>query len=177
KGAAAALYGSLVAGLLHTLAPSGPGPGALMKNLNAALGERKVHATYVTLLVLFWTAAARRLRMANAGVFPPLICRRGKILKVRAEGIPLGLLDDREYDEVSFQAEPGDVILLYSDGVHDQLSADQREYGRRPLYGILEQHWHKPPEAIAAAVFDDLDAFMTGADITDDQTVLVLKVE
>ena len=98
KGAAAALYGALVAGLLRTLAPSFPDPGVLMSKLNASLGERKVRAMYVTLLLLFWNAAAGTFTMANAGVFPPVICRRGRILKQRIEVVPIGLLDDTEYD-------------------------------------------------------------------------------
>ena len=61
--------------------------------------------------------------MANAGALPPMICRNGEILKVRMEGVPLGLLDSREYEEVVFQAQPGDTILLYSDGITDHVNA------------------------------------------------------
>lgn len=115
--------------------------------------------------------------MANAGVFPPIICRRGEILKQRVEGIPLGLLDDQEYDEVTFQAEPGDLILLYSDGVHDQQDAAGEDYGRRRLYTLLECMWDESPQAVVDAVFADLDRFMAGSDISDDQTAIVFKVK
>lgn len=177
KGAAAALYGALVNGLLRTLAPRRRSPAVLMQSLNTALGERKVQATYLTLLVLFWQPRARLLTMANAGVFPPIICRRGEILKQRVEGIPLGLLDDQEYDEVTFQAEPGDLILLYSDGVHDQQDAAGEDYGRRRLYTLLECMWDESPQAVVDAVFADLDRFMAGSDISDDQTAIVFKVK
>lgn len=177
KGAAAALYGALVNGLLRTLAPRRRSPAVLMQSLNTALGERKVQATYLTLLVLFWQPRARILTMANAGVFPPIICRRGEILKQRVEGIPLGLLDDQEYDEVTFQAEPGDLILLYSDGVHDQQDAAGEDYGRRRLYTLLECMWDESPQAVVDAVFADLDRFMAGSDISDDQTAIVFKVK
>ena len=95
KGAAAALYGALVNGLLRTLAPNRRSPADLLQKLNEALGERKVTAVYLTLQVLFWQAKAKTLSIANAGVFPPIICRDGEILKQRVEGIPLGLLDNR----------------------------------------------------------------------------------
>ena len=176
KGAAAALYGALVNGLLRTIAAQGPSPGILMKSLNSALGERKVQATYLTLLVLFWEAGGRRFRMANAGVFPPIICRRGQMLKQRVEGIPLGLLDDIQYDEATFDAEPGDVILLYSDGVYDQVDPADEEFGRRRLYQRLEDSWQRSPREILDAIFDDLDHFRGAADLSDDQTVFVLKV-
>ncbi len=75
KGAAAALYGGLMSGLLRTLAPRRPRPAELMRALNDALMERKVEARYVTLGVLLWDATTRRIVMANAGAIPPMICR------------------------------------------------------------------------------------------------------
>ncbi|MCP5111424.1 MAG: GAF domain-containing protein [bacterium] len=176
KGAGAAIYGALVGGLLRTLAPRRSGSGVLMQSLNAALGERKIHATYVTLLILFWEASKRRFRMANAGVFPPIICRGGQILKQRVEGIPIGLLDDIQYDENVFDAEPGDIIMLYSDGIFDQVNSAGEEFGRRPLYQCLEARWRESPSEIVDAVFEELDQFRAGAELSDDQTVIILKV-
>ena len=177
KGAAAALYGALVNGLLRTLAPHRRSPADLLQSLNEALGERKVSAVYLTLQVLFWQAMTKTLTIANAGVFPPIICRDGEILKQRVEGIPLGLLDNREYDEITFQTQPGDVILLYSDGIHDQLDFTGNEYGRRRIYTLLECQWEETSDKIADAIFTDVDRFMAGTDITDDQTVIVLKIK
>ena len=93
-----------------------------MRALNEVLIERKVEARYVTLCVLLWDPATRQIVMANAGALPPMICRGAEILKIRVEGVPLGLLDAREYEEVTFQAQAGDVIVLYSDGITDHLS-------------------------------------------------------
>ena len=107
KGAAAALYGGLMSGLLRTLAPRRRRPAELLKALNDALIERKVEARYVTLCVLLWDPAARQIVMANAGALPPMICRGGEILNIRVEGVPLGLLDAREYEEDVFQAARG----------------------------------------------------------------------
>ncbi len=98
KGAAAALYGGLMSGLLRTLAPRRRRPAELMKALNDALIERKVDARYVTLGVLLWDPATRQIVMANAGAIPPMVCRGTEILKLRVEGVPLGLLDAREYE-------------------------------------------------------------------------------
>jgi sigma-B regulation protein RsbU (phosphoserine phosphatase) len=176
KGAAAALYGALVNGLLRTLAPRRSGPALLLKSVNESLGERKVRATYVTLLVLYWEHRNRTLRTANAGVLPPIVCRRGEILKQRLEGIPLGLLDEIQYDECSIQTESGDVLLLFSDGVYEQENAAGEEYGRGSLYGLLEEHWLKSPTEILDLVYEDMDRFRGSQDIADDQTVVVLKV-
>jgi len=176
KGAAAALYGALVSGLLRSLAPRWENPAQLMRSLNAALTERKVAATYVTLLIMLWHPDSRVITMANAGVFPPIVCRQGQILKQRVEGIPLGLLDDRHYDQVALPLQPGDVLFLYSDGITEQRNLDGEEYGRARVYRLLESYWDQPPQRIAEVVFDDLDRFRASADIVDDQTVIVFKV-
>jgi len=174
KGAAAALYGSLMSGLLRTLAPRRRRPAELLKALNEALIERRVESRYVTLCVLLWDPATRQIVMANAGALPPMICRGGEILKIRVEGVPLGLLDAREYEEVPFQAEPGDLIVLYSDGITDQLNAAGTEYGRGRLAGVVRQTFDRPAASVIGAIFEDLDAFSTVA--FDDQTLFVMKV-
>jgi sigma-B regulation protein RsbU (phosphoserine phosphatase) len=177
KGAAAALYAALVSGLLRTLAPLRSEPSQLMKKLNEALLERKADARYVTLLVLLWQQHTRKLRMVNAGSMPPVICRAGAVHKPRVEGVPLGLLEDREYEEVSFQTQPGDLIVLYSDGVEDQQNPAEEHYGRGRLIRVLERLWREPPQDIVDAVFDDVDWFADGAVPFDDQTLIVMKVK
>lgn len=175
-GAAAALYGALVSGLLRSLGRRGRSPSQLMQALNAALLERRVDAQYVALLVLVWDARARTLNMANAGAVPPIIVRRGSIVRPRVEGIPLGLLDAREYEEVLFQVEAGDLIVLYSDGVQDQLNAEDAEYGRGPLAELITGIGARAPGEILEAIFEDLDAFRGALPISDDQTLIVMKV-
>jgi sigma-B regulation protein RsbU (phosphoserine phosphatase) len=174
KGAAAALYGALVSGLLRTLAPRRRSPALLMRAVNDALIERKVEARYVTLLVMLWHPHSGTFNLANAGAIPPMVCRKGEILRFRVEGVPLGLLPEREYEEVSFQTEPGDLIVLYSDGIPDHLNAAGEEYGRGRLAEVLRSTSHLPAQEVVNRIFADLDAFNTEA--FDDQTLIVLKV-
>ena len=175
KGAAAALFGALISGLLRILAPRRRKPADLMKLLNQALLERKVDAQYATLCLALWDAANRTFTICNAGSLPPLLCRKGQILETRAEGVPIGLLEDREYEQVPILAVPGDLLLFYSDGVEDQL-AGQAEYGRARLEKLLVGNCGKSPDEIVQAVFDDLDEFRGATPLTDDQTVLALRV-
>lgn len=174
KGAAAALFGALVSGLLRTLSPRWSRPAALMRALNDALIERKVEARYVTLLLMLWNREAREFTLANAGAIPPMVCRGGEILKLRVEGVPLGLLDSREYEETVFAARSGDVLVLYSDGITDQQDAEGREYGRRCLADVVRRHCHAPAAEIVAAIFADLDR--VSRSLFDDQTLLVVKI-
>jgi sigma-B regulation protein RsbU (phosphoserine phosphatase) len=175
KGVAAALYGGLMSGLLRTLAPRRPRPAELMRALNDALVARRVDGRYVTLGLLLWDATTRRIVMANAGALPPMICRGTEILKIRVEGVPLGLLDAREYEEVTFQAEAGDTIVLYSDGITDHMSAAGTEFGRGRLAQIVRSNCRMPADGLILEIFKELDKFSTVA--FDDQSVFVMKVK
>jgi sigma-B regulation protein RsbU (phosphoserine phosphatase) len=176
KGVAAALYGAMVGGLLRTIAHRRRSPAALLRLLNRILRERIVEARYVTLTVLVWERAKQRFVMANAGAAPPMICRKGEILKPKVEGVPAGLLDNRVYEELTVEVQPGDLIMLYSDGITDQPSPKDAEYGRGHLSRSLRRVCGKDPEVVADQILADLDAFAEGAPRFDDQTLIVLKV-
>jgi len=177
KGVAAALYGALAAGLLRTVAPRRRGPAALLRTMNHALLARKVDARYLALLVLLWEAEGRRMTMANAGALPPIICREGTILRPRVEGVPLGLLPERDYEETVIEAQAGDLVVLCSDGITDQMNPAGEEYERGRLIRLLETVCSEPPEAVVGALFADLDGFTGVAPAFDDQTLVVLRVK
>ena len=175
KGAAAALYGAVVGGLLRTLAPRRPGPADLMRALNDKLVERKVEARYVTLLLMLWQPQTSEFRIANAGGIPPIVCRDGKILDIKAEGVPLGLLPDREYEEVVLPVRPGDTIVLCSDGVTDHMSPEGEEFGRERIGQVIIESCNLGPHGVVQSLFDALDRFNTIK--FDDQTVIAMKVK
>jgi len=176
KGAAAALYGALISGFLRTLAPNRRAPAELLKLLNETLLERKVDAQYATLTVALWNPGERCLTVANAGAEPLFICRRGEIIKPRVEGVPIGLLEDREYEEIQVKVEPGDAILFFSDGVEDQLNEAGEDFSRDRVAKLLQRHAEDAPQSIANMIIEELDEFRGPTGITDDQTIIVLKV-
>jgi sigma-B regulation protein RsbU (phosphoserine phosphatase) len=175
KGAAAALYGALISGLLRTLARR-RNPAELIQKLNETLLERKVDAQYATLVVALWQPQQRRFLLSNAGSAPPLVLRNGEVIETRIEGVPIGLLDDRIYDEVELVLEPGDAVVFYSDGVDEQLSEKGEEYGRERIIRMLKKYGQEPPQAIADALIAAVDSFRGSTPISDDQTVVVLRV-
>jgi len=175
KGAAAALYGALISGLLRTLARR-RNPAELIQKLNETLLERKVEAQYATLLIALWQPTLRRFVLSNAGAAPPLLLRNGQVIETKIEGVPIGLLDDRKYDEVDLAAEAGDALVFYSDGVDEQPNEKGEEFGRERIMRILKKHGTESPQGIADAIIAAVDAFRGAAPIFDDQTVVVLRV-
>ena len=134
-----------------------------------------LEARYVTLGVLLWDAGTRKIVMANAGAVPPMICRGTEIIKIRVEGVPIGLLDAREYEEVTFQAEPGDTIVLYSDGITDHMNASGTEFGRGRLAQLVRRNCGNTADGLILEIFKELDKFSTVK--FDDQSVFVMKVK
>lgn len=177
KGAAAALYGALFSGLLRSLAPRRRSPAALLRSLNENLMERQVPAQYVTLLAMLWQPQERVFKIANAGSAPPLVCRGGEVLRPEVSGVPVGLLDGMEYEETEFEAEPGDVVLLYSDGISDQQDNTGEDYGKRRLKRTLSALCGLTAREIAERIIDDLEEFRGATPVHDDQTLVVLKVD
>ena len=177
KGAAAALYGALVSGMLRSMGPRRRGPAVLLRALNEVLLERRVAAQYVTLLSMLWKPSERRLTIANAGALPPLIVHRGGVLQPYVEGVPIGLLEEREYEETEVTLEPGDVVVLFSDGFQDQRGPEGTTFGDSCLQRVLLQSADWPPRQMAQGMFEALDRFRAGVAIEDDQTVIILKVQ
>jgi sigma-B regulation protein RsbU (phosphoserine phosphatase) len=189
KGAAAALYAALLSGLLRILAPQRRSPSELMKDLNEALLERKVDAQYATLSLITWAAKTRTFTVVSAGTLPPMLCRQGQIIELQVEGVPIGLLEGQQYDQVKIEAEPKDFLLLYSDGVEDQLGKDaatvdeatatekeMETFGRTRLEKILKANHQRSPQQVAEKIFAEIDQFRGTTVLTDDQTIVALRV-
>jgi sigma-B regulation protein RsbU (phosphoserine phosphatase) len=189
KGAAAALYGALISGLLRILAPRRRSPADLMKSMNEALLERKVDAQYATLSLVLWAAKKKEFTFASAGGLPPLIYRKGKVIETKLEGVPIGLLENQIYEQVQVSAEKNDLLIFYSDGVEDQLgpeaatmskadalSEDMETYGREKLERVVLANRRKKPQEIAELIFTDIDQFRAATTLTDDQTIVALRI-
>ncbi len=177
KSAAAALYGAMVSGLFRTIAPRRRSPAQLMQTLNRVLLERQVGGRYLTLLVMLWEPSTGVFTLSNAGNTPPLVVRGGEVIMPHLEGVPLGLLSGTQYDESTFQTKPGDLVVLYSDGIQDQTSPTEQEYGILHLGPLLKRLCKRSVKEIAEGILADVDKFRQDLPIADDQTLVIIKVK
>lgn len=177
KGAAAALYGAMVSGLLRSLAYRRLSPAKMMKVLNDRLCERRVDGQYVTLLLLRWESAHKRLTFSSAGGGLPALLRGTDLNRLHLEGVPLGLLDQREYEDTVVEVNRGDLIGLFSDGFEDQHNAEGDTYGQALLPAAFKKHRRLAPALIFDKLIADLDRFRDKYPIEDDQSALILKVK
>jgi sigma-B regulation protein RsbU (phosphoserine phosphatase) len=177
KGAAAALYGAMVSGLLRSLAYRRLSPAKMMKVLNDRLCERRVDGQYVTLLLLRWDAIEKKLTFASAGGGLPLLLRDGEITRQHLEGVPLGLLENREYEDITVDVKRGDLIGLFSDGFEDQTDLEGEVFGQTELLRCFKKVRKLAPGLIFNKVLGELDKFRSTVPIHDDQSALILKVK
>ena len=176
KGAPAALFGALASGMLRSTVISEPSAAEMLSALNLALAERSLEAHFVCLLYALWDDEQRSLQVANSGFPRPLFCHNGEISVVEALGMPLGLFDDVQYDELTIAAAPGDVFVFFSDGILDAVGPDGEQYGRGRLEQVVAQNCGGSAEEIADAIITAVAQHSLGADPFDDETVVVLKV-
>lgn len=177
KGAAAALYAALVSGFLRSYASERPGAAEMLRLINASLSTRRVEAQYVSLVYAIWRDDERLLQVANSGLPRPIYCKRGAIEKVEAVGLPLGLFEKVEHEQVTFRGGAGDVFVFFSDGIVDATSAEGTLFGRTRVEQVVEANWKKTADEIVSAIFLAVVDHAARASQFDDQTVVVLKVK
>ena len=176
KGAPAALYGAMASGILRSLAPQKLSPPDLLRRLSLILLERKIEGHFITLTYAIWEPRTKTLRLANAGMPLPLLVRKGQCRPIRAEGIPLGLLEHAQYQEVSVGLQSGDLFAMFSDGIVEAANTKHEEFGPRRLENVLRQNFHRSPQEIIDTLFEEVREFEQGRPPRDDQTIVLLRV-
>jgi sigma-B regulation protein RsbU (phosphoserine phosphatase) len=177
KGAPAAIYAALVSGILRSHAPIEPAPAEMLAALNYSLSERRVDAQFVSLIYALWDDDSRTLQVANSGLPRPMYCHNGKTQLIEATGLPLGLFDDAEYDEFTFQAEPNDIFVFFSDGILDATNKAGDLFGRTRLEKVVNGCAGSSAESMVKSIFKAVTEHASGVETFDDQTVVAIKVK
>ena len=177
KGAPAAIYAALVSGILRSHAPIEPAPAEMLSAVNFSLSERRIDGQFVSLIYALWDDEHRELRVANSGLPRPVYCHDGKIEIIEATGLPLGLFDDAEYEELSFKSKPGDLFVFFSDGILDAQNKQRELFGRGRLEQIVNASCSLSAEGVVDTIFKAVAEHAGSEDAFDDQTVVVMRVK
>jgi sigma-B regulation protein RsbU (phosphoserine phosphatase) len=149
----------------------------MMQLINSSLAERPIEAQFISMIYALWDDSDRTLRIANSGLPRPMYCRQGKVERIEATGLPMGLFPVAEYDEFTYRALPGDVFVFFSDGILDAVDNTGESYGSTRLRQVIEQTCQKSATEIVAAIFKSVDEFVGGVTAFDDQTVVAIRVK
>ena len=177
KGTAAALYGAVAIGIMRSLAPQKLQPAEMLRQMNLLLGERRIEGRFMTACFATWQKGRQKLRVANAGQSQPLLYKNDRCDKIELAGFPLGIFDEVQYDEWSVTLEIGDILVFHSDGIAETANSEGQFFGVTRLRKLIEQHHEQTAAEIADLVLREVDWFTQSAPLSDDRTLVVLKVK
>jgi len=177
KGTAAALYGAVAIGIMRSLAPQKLQPAEMLRQMNQLVGERRIEGRFMTACFATWQKGRQKLRVANAGQSQPLLYKGGRCDKIELTGFPLGIFEAVQYDEWGVILEAGDILVFHSDGIAETANVEGQFFGTTRLMRLIEQHHERTAAEIADLVLREVDWFTQNAPLSDDRTLVVLKVK
>ncbi len=176
KGLASAIMSTAFRSAFRTMATSGLPLAEIAVKLNQEhWGEgTEARLRYVTAIILKLDAATGQLEIVNAGHTPGLLAEADGVRQIDAGGWPLGILSGTRYKSETLQLAPGAKLLLYTDGLTDQVNVKDEDYGAERLAAEFVDSPVTGGEAILSHIWDRVLAFAEGAEQGDDMTALVL---
>ena len=103
-----------------------------------------------------------------------LVCAKGT-RNLEATGVPLGLFCSSPYGVQKVQLEPGECLLLYTDGLTEARNKSNEEYGISRLAKTVGERYRAPAQDIVGVCLNDLRAFLSGASKTDDLAIMAVR--
>lgn len=176
KGTSAALYGALAAGTLREYwASEAMAPGQVLADMNNRLFQLDLGNRFLALLFAAYDRDKRTLTLANSGLPHPLLVSGGRVTPIEVEGFPLGMFADRRYDEIVLPLNPGDSLVMYSDGIDEAMDAEDEEFGTARVRETVAELADRPAAEIASGLIAAVDRHLADQPPSDDRTVLVLS--
>jgi sigma-B regulation protein RsbU (phosphoserine phosphatase) len=145
-----------------------------LSRVNQALIRRSVESRFATAFYAVLSKSGQ-LTYCNAGHNPPLLLRHDSVERLEKGGLILGLFEHATFEEETISVAPGDLLITFSDGVTEALSASGEEYGEERLLACVETNRDRPVPELLEAVLASVRAFTVGAVQSDDVTALVLR--
>jgi sigma-B regulation protein RsbU (phosphoserine phosphatase) len=181
KGMAAALLMTHLHAMFRSLANPGSGSRAnggldlekLLATANRVFCESTFAGQYAT-LICGWAGKSGELEIASAGHLPAVLVTRDGVKRICATGLPLGMFATSPCTVERFRLEPGDSLLLYTDGISEARNASGAEYGLTRLSSVAAERHGWVPQELLAACMRDVAGHSSGAKQHDDQTLMVL---
>ena len=133
---------------------------------------------YVTAIIAALDPGSGRFSYTNAGHNPGLLVRAdGSVQRLAANGLPLGLFPVVEYEKAEIILGPGDLVMLYTDGITEAANPKGDEYGLDRLQEVVRKHSQEPLVALAVAIETAVEVFVDGTPFGDDRTIVMLRRE
>lgn len=176
KGMSAALVMAVTRTIVRDLAQSGRSPGDILHETNERLREGQRGSAFVTLFLGSYNTETGKVIYANGGHLPPyLISSSGNVSNVGdATGTIVGMLEQQEYRNAEFTLQPGDTLLLYTDGFPEARSPAGEFYGLPRIKALLQKNARSSSRELCEAAIHDITQYQND-NLADDVTLLALR--
>jgi len=173
KGVPAALYMAKLGSDLRTLAFTQKDPATALERLNDLLAERSRRGMFATLLYIELDSQTGRLSIANAGHLPLIIKKTdGSVKKLStAGGSPLGILAGMKFGQETASLDPGDIVILYTDGIIEAMNAREELYGYERFEALIRRA-PSFPDGLLSSIIEDVNRFTGLSPQHDDMTMV-----
>lgn len=176
KGSPAALLMALLLAILRTLIDERLAPADLMARLNVQVTRHAPGTRFITLFLAFYDPATGRVEYVNAGHLPPLMRRKsGAFERLSEGGVALGLFDGSRYRAGTTHLDPGDLLVLYSDGITEAEDPAGRPFEDSGLEQVIQASADLELERLGEDVFRAVARHARDQRFTDDLTLLMLR--
>lgn len=174
KGLGAALLTTMLQGALTGMT-LGHDPAQVINHINNFLCSHSEIGRYATMFFGILDKEGH-LEFINAGHPSPFLVRKGEALEAFTEGsYPVGLVPGAQYTAVCLKLEPGDTLVLFSDGVSEAMDPDDQLFGIQRLRECLTGHHDTPLDVLQKCVLESVENFTRGASQADDVTLLLVR--
>ena len=174
KGLGAALLTTMLQGALSGTA-IGEKPGTLLSHVNKFLCSHSQIERYATLFFGILEPGGK-LEYINAGHPSPVLLRGGRAeAPFDADSFPVGLIEEGEYKSSIVQLEPGDTLVLFSDGITEAMDPEENLFGTARLKETLERRTFETVDEVQSSVLQAVSEFARGARQADDLTLLIVR--
>jgi serine phosphatase RsbU (regulator of sigma subunit) len=179
KGSPAALLMALLLAMLRTLVDEGLETARLVERLNAQVAKHSPASRFITLFFGLYDPATGTMDFVNAGHLPPMIRRAdGRFERVTGStgsGLALGMFDEAKYATNQITIAPGDVLVMYTDGITEAENNAGQAFEDTGLEAALASVWEEDPMRIGRALLEAAEKHAQDVRLVDDLTALVLK--
>jgi serine phosphatase RsbU (regulator of sigma subunit)/signal transduction protein with GAF and PtsI domain len=177
KGVPAALFMVLARSLVRASILSYHAPAEALKRANRLLLQDNRAEMFVTVFCGVIDLATGEMRYASAGHNPPLLCRADGIEELEARGIILGIMKEVRLEEKTVQLEPGDTLVLYTDGVTEAINQDEEQFGEERLEQVMCERSGEPLDELRRGLLTAIAEFSAGQPPFDDLTLVLVRRE
>jgi sigma-B regulation protein RsbU (phosphoserine phosphatase) len=177
KGLPAAIVMSHLQASVRAFAAANSAPASVAANVNRALCRNTGLARFVTCFYATYETSTRLMTFTNAGHNPPLLVRAdGSVERLSTGGMVLGVFEHATFEQGEVQLEPGDRVVLFTDGITEATSDADDEFGDDRLMMSIVRRKQTPLGDLVGGIFSDVAAF-SGGQVTDDATVVAMAVD